>query len=79
MSATYPVLSGMDIVTSLWGFLNFSGGVPEAVEDWEETDSLLPADVSSLTRAGLSDGETAEVECEKEEKRWDQFKPWFNK
>ncbi len=40
-------------------FLDFSGGVPEEFEDWEETDSLLPTDVSSLTRAGLSeDGET---------------------
>ncbi len=35
------------------------GGVPEAFEDWEDTDSLLPTDVSSLSRAGLSeDGDT---------------------
>lgn len=57
--ATYPVLSGIDVLMVAWWFLDFSGGVPEAFEDWEETDSSLPTDVSSLPKAGLSeDGET---------------------
>lgn len=46
-----------------WGFLDFSGGVSEfdAVEDCEDTDSLLSREASSGVRETFSeDGDTAQ-------------------
>lgn len=54
-----------------WGFLVFSGGVSEvdAVEDCEDTDSLLPKEASSGVRQTFSEGGDAVAERERGRKK----------
>lgn len=54
-----------------WGFLVFSGGVSEvdAVEDCEDTDSLLPKEASSGVRQTFSVGGDAVAVAERETAR----------
>lgn len=55
------------VLSGAWSLLSVGISEAEADDDWEDTDSLLPIDVSSVVKLELSP--TADTEMRNEKKK----------